>query len=129
MRYDEPRLVWTRLTTTQEASLHRAKKKKGLAPHPWDVVSQPTDKSLELHSAGSVCTVTVLGRTDLTGCQGRVRVRSEMEACVELNWGPRSTPWQSTGGGLYHRAWWRAAGSPCCRTAQWHNAVCRADSS
>ncbi len=26
---------------------------------------------ISLHSAGSVCTVTVLGRTDLTGCQGQ----------------------------------------------------------
>ena len=52
-----------------------------------------------------------------------------MEACVDLNWGPREAPWNSTGGGFYPRTWWRAMGSPCCWTAQWHTAVYRADPS
>ena len=41
-----------------------------------------------------------------------MRVRSEIEACVDFCRGPRSTPWQSTGGGFEPRACCRAGGSP-----------------
>ena len=40
---------------------------------------------ISLHSARSACRLTVLGRTAVTsGARGRVRVRSEMEAFVDL---------------------------------------------
>ena len=53
----------------------------------------------------SLCSVrSARGLTALTvpiaGARGRVWVGSEIEACVDLNWGPREAPWHSTGGGF-----------------------------
>jgi hypothetical protein len=68
----------------------------------WVRWVSPTRSSVQLN-----CPATGLtrGTPPRSGARGRVWVRSEMEACVDLFRGPRSTPWQSTGGGLSPREW------------------------
>jgi hypothetical protein len=43
---------------------------------------------------------SALGHVSMYTVLGRVRVVSEMEACGHLSRGPKSTSWQSTGGGF-----------------------------